>query len=82
MFSFGAGVRGGMIGDLLTNGSRRDWFYAQGINSQTGGIQNPDIDPQQTLHSAAKSLIAATGIEEAKVDEMVLGGKVVRAFLR
>ena len=79
MFSFGAGVRGGMIGDIA-RGGRRNRFEALGINSDTGLTQNPDIDPNFTLHSAAKSLIAATGIEENKVNEMVNGGKIVKAY--
>lgn len=80
MFSFGSSIKPGMVGDIRKGDRNR--YEAQGINSQTGRIDNPDIDPNQTLHSAAKSLIAATGLSEAKINTLVTGGKVVRGFLK
>jgi|GEM_PF-3861578 len=51
------------------------------INSVTGGTAGADIDANETHQSAAKSLIAATGVSEAKAESMVEGGKVVKAYL-
>lgn len=80
MFSFGAGVKGGMIGDLRP--SNRRGFQSSPINSVTGRVENPDIDHRETLHSAAKSLMVATGISEKRVNEVVTGGKIVKAYLK
>lgn len=80
MFSFGPSIKPGVIGDIKIGDRNR--YEAQAINSQTGGIANPDIDAEKTLHSAAKSLIAATGITETQVNKIVTGGKVVKSFLK
>ncbi len=80
MFSFGNGIKGGMIGDLMP--SSRRGFQSSPLNSQTGRVENPDIDHKETLHSAAKSLMVATGISESKVNKIVTGGKVVKAYLK
>jgi len=80
MFSFGPNIKGGMIGDLAADNNNR--YNAMGINSQTGGTNGADIESGRTLHSAAKSLMAAMGISKEKAEEMVIGGKVVDAYLK
>lgn len=79
MFSFGAGVKGGMIGDLAPG--FRGLPEAQPINSTTGKITSSDIPINETLHSAAKSLMVATGMSEARTNKLVTGGKIVKPYL-
>ncbi len=80
MFSFGPGIKGGMIGDVAQTGSN-NFYQSMAINSVTGGTAGADIDANETHQSAAKSLIAATGVPEAKAETLVEGGKVVKAYL-
>lgn len=81
MFSFGPDIKGGVTGGLeLDERTKRP--YAQGINSTTGKTDNPDINANVTLHSAAKSLLVASGVEASKIDKLVLDGKVVKSFLK
>jgi len=80
MFSFGPNIQGGMIGDTAIDNRGR--YASQAINSNTGRVENPDIETNRTLHSAAKSLMVATGFDESKVNELVDGGKVVKAYLK
>lgn len=79
MFSFGAGVKGGMIGDLAPG--FRGFPESQAVNSATGKTVGADVPVDETLHSAAKSLIVATGIPEASANKMVTGGKIIKPFL-
>lgn len=81
MFSFGPDVNAGVTGGLVVGG-RRNRPEAQGINSVTGGIENPDINASVTLHSAAKSLLVASGVDSTKVDSLVLDGKVVQSYVK
>jgi len=75
MVSFGSKTRGGVTGGL-------DGLHAAGINSLTGGTISPDISPEQTHESAAKSLMAALNIADSRIEKRVLGGKIVRGYLK
>ncbi len=79
MLSFGPRVKGGVVGGLVVGGNRNR-PQAQGINSVTGAIASPNINANETLHSAAKSLMVACGISEQQADQWVVGGKVVGAY--
>lgn len=80
MYSFGAGVKGGVIGETQV-GKFKSNFEVLDLNSATGKAMGADITATQTLHSAAKSLMVATGIPESQVNKLVTGGKVVKPFL-
>jgi hypothetical protein len=75
MVSFGSKVRGGVTGGL-------DGLNASGINSLNGGISNPDVSPDQTHESAVKSLMSALNISDSRLEKRVLGGKIIRGYLR
>jgi len=79
MYSFGPGVQSGMTGDIKFS---KNIYESQAINSTTGLITNPDIDENETHHSAGKSLLAASGIDQSKIDKMITGGKIVKSFVK
>jgi len=81
MFSFGPKIKGGVVGDIAPSG-RGGRYESMAINSQTGKVQNPDINPEDTLKSAAKSLMAVSGISESRINEVVTGGKIVKGYLK
>ena len=80
MIVMGDGVEPGVIGGLTE--STRD-FAAKPIQSTTGeGVDGGDIPLSDTLGAAGKTLGALMGVDEARLDEMVTPGKVVRAAIK
>ncbi len=76
MVSFGPKINGGVVGGLDAN------LKASGINSTTGLMASPDINPDNTHHAAAKSLFAATGIAETRINERITAGKIIRSYVK
>lgn len=73
----GPNVRGGVMGGIESSGND---YGATGIDSQTGAAGG-DIDPNDTLESAAKTLGRALGIERGRLDERIDGGVPIEAAL-
>ncbi|MEM6559690.1 MAG: hypothetical protein AAF605_07885 [Myxococcota bacterium] len=80
MIIHGDGVRGGTIGGLEQKGG--DWAAAP-IDSSTGvASQSGDVPFAETYQAAAKTLGAAIGVGETQLDDMIDGGRIVRAALQ
>jgi len=79
MYSFGPGIKGGMTGNIKLGKKN---YESQAINSTTGLTTAPDIDANKTLHSAGKSLLAASGIATSKIDDLITDGKIVKSFVK
>ncbi|MEM6927367.1 MAG: DUF1501 domain-containing protein [Myxococcota bacterium] len=76
MMISGAGVNPGVHGRLAPSGND---FGATAIDSQTGqGSEGADIPETETLEAAAKTLGAAVGIDESRLEVRIEGGKVIR----
>lgn len=73
----GPNVRGGVMGGIEPSGND---YGASGIDSQTGA-KGGDIDVNDTLESAAKTLGRALGIGQDRLEERIDGGKVIDAAL-
>lgn len=79
MFAFGPRVRPGIIGKVGRVG--RD-FGALAMQSESGQGGSGDVPASESMSAAVKSLGAALGLEPARLDRRVQGGKVIRAMLR
>ena len=77
-FIHGTHLKGGMVGGLESR--RNDDVQATSINSNTGGIENPDIASEATLASFAKTIMAASGVTESRVNRRVPDGKIVSSI--
>lgn len=79
MLLFGPKVRGSVIGGIAPDG--RD-FSATAIDSKSGAsTPNGDIQPLESLESAAKTLGTALGVPSDVLDHRIQGGKVISAAL-
>ena len=81
MLMHGPNVNPGVTGGIRSIDGHRAG-EARPINSATGGTNNTDIPKNQTLASAGKTLMAACGIDENKVNERITTGKVVSAAIK
>jgi len=79
MVMIGEGLNPGIVGGIELNESGRD-YIAQSIDSETGA-GGGDISFEETLGAAGKTLGAALGVSEERMDEMVTPGKVVRSVI-
>jgi len=79
MMLMGNGIKGGIVGgvDLNEQGSE---YIATAIDSQTGA-KGGDIPFDESLAAAGKTLGAALGVAETRLDQMITGGKVVKSIL-
>lgn len=79
MCLFGPRVKGGVIGGIERG--KRD-FEATGIDSATGAsAPDGDIQPEESLESAMRTLGASTGVADEVLDSAVKGGKRIGAAL-
>ncbi|WP_045118752.1 DUF1501 domain-containing protein [Haliangium ochraceum] len=76
----GNGLKGGVVGGVELNGSGKE-YVAQSIDSTTGAGGDGDIPFEETLGAMGKTLGVAMGIEEARMDQILPPGKVVRSVL-
>lgn len=76
----GAHINGGIIGGLEELGRNND-IHATGINSITGLSRNPDIDGDNTLAALFKTVMAAAGVDENRLNIRIPDGRVVNALL-
>lgn len=74
----GTGFRGGIVGGL-TEGTRRNETVpvATGINSETGGMDSPNIPAGATLAAYGKTIMRAAGIPDDRLNIRVPTGTVV-----
>lgn len=75
----GEGLNPGVVGGIEKSESGRE-YVAQSIDSQTGAAGG-DIPFEETLGAAGKTLGAALGVPEERMDEVVRTGKVVRSAI-
>jgi uncharacterized protein (DUF1501 family) len=79
MMMFGKHIKGGVIGGLQPLAGD---FAARGIDSATGKADDSgDITPLTSLESAAKTLGAALALPDARLDQRINGGKVVKGVI-
>lgn len=79
MMLFGPKIRGSVIGGIAADG--RD-FSATAIDSVSGkSTPNGDIQPLESLESAAKTLGTALGVPSDRLAYRIQGGKVITAAL-
>ncbi len=85
MYVFGSSIQPGVVGGLETYARRPDPdgsdFKASAINSTTGGVLNPDIPFEQTLSSVGKTLAAAVGISDERIEVRIETGRVITGAL-
>lgn len=79
-FIHGANVQGGQIGDLDSFNNNR--IQASGINSQTGTASQPDIAATDTLAAFSRTVMAAAGVAEDRLDARLPDAKTVNAAFR
>ena len=53
---------------------------ATGINSITGSNENPDVAADDALTAFGKTVMAAAGISEERLDFRIPDGKIVRSL--
>ena len=75
-----SGLNAGIVGGIEGNSSDFDEIKATGINSTTGGTENPDIAADDALVAFGKTVMAAAGISEDRLDARVPDGKVIRSL--
>jgi uncharacterized protein (DUF1501 family) len=80
MMLMGNGIKGGIVGGVRENDAGDD-YIANTIDSITGEAGGSDIPFEETLASAGKTLGHALGMTEARLDEMIEGGKVVKSII-
>ena len=79
MLIFGPKIRGSVIGGIAPDG--RD-FSATAFDSQSGAaLATGDVQPLESLESAAKTLGTALGVSSAVLASRIQGGKVISAAL-
>jgi Protein of unknown function (DUF1501) len=84
MYVFGSSIKPGVVGGLesfqrLSGGIE---FKAKPINSATGlASATTDIPYEQTLTSVGKTLAAAVGVDTARIEARIDGGKVISGAL-
>ncbi len=76
----GSDVKGGIIGGIEGSGSGFGNIRATGINSNTGSKSNPDIGEDDALLAFGKTMMAAAGIAEQRLDFRIPDGKLVRSL--
>ncbi|MEO1273236.1 MAG: DUF1501 domain-containing protein, partial [Myxococcota bacterium] len=77
MMISGAHVSPGVFGGIERAGND---FGATPINSATGmGSDSGDIPREETLESAAKTLARTLGLPQERIDQRILGGRVIQA---
>lgn len=75
----GEGLRPGVVGGIEPTG--RD-YQAQAIDSSTGRASaSGDIPHEETFQSMAKTLGVALGVPRPRLDEAIIGGKVIDSAL-
>jgi len=74
----GSSIRGGVSGGLDPAFNN---LACTGINAQTGLSADADIIAGQTHISSMKTIMAACGVAEEKINERMLGGKIIRSCL-
>ncbi len=79
MMLMGNGIKGGIVGGVVPNGQNTD-YIASAIDSATGA-KGGDIPFEETLGAAGKTLGHALGVSEARLDQMIEGGKVVKSVI-
>jgi len=75
-----SGLNGGIVGGIAGSSSNFDDIKATGINSTTGGTENPDVAADDALISFGKTVMAAAGISDERLDVRVPDGKVVQSL--
>jgi len=80
MVMSGPKVRAGVTGSIIPERGRMGG-EASGINSGNGTASNPDITQEQTLPSAAKTLMKACGLDDSEISGRIDSGKVVRSAI-
>jgi hypothetical protein len=79
MMLMGDGIKGGVVGGLTMDASG-DEYIAAGIDTASGGV-GTDIPFEETLGAAGKTLAYALGVAEARVDEMIDNGKIIKSII-
>lgn len=79
MVLMGDGIKGGVVGGVTMDSSGEE-YIAAGIDAKSGGIGS-DIPFEETLGAAGKTLAYALGVAEARVDEMIDNGKIVKSII-
>jgi uncharacterized protein (DUF1501 family) len=79
MVLIGDGLKGGIVGGVAANAGKTE-YVATAINSTTGA-SGGDIPFEDTLCAAGKSLAYALGVPEARIDEMIAPGKIVKSIV-
>ena len=84
LYTFGSSIKPGVIGGLETYQRRKDKidFKAKRINSANGGTGNAaDIPYEETLSAVGKTLAAAVGVADERINQRIDGGKIITAAL-
>jgi hypothetical protein len=79
MVLMGNGIKGGVIGGVELNKQGTDYICAS-IDSSTGQ-KGGEVPFEESLGAAGKTLGYALGVSEARLDEMIEGGKVVKSIV-
>jgi uncharacterized protein (DUF1501 family) len=79
MVLMGEGIKGGIVGGVEPNAAGTE-YISTSIDSTTGA-KGGDIPFEESLGAAGKTLGYALGVPEARLDEMIEGGKVVKSII-
>lgn len=79
MLLMGNGIKPGVVGGVELDPAGKE-YQSTSIDSATGDMHG-DIPFEETLAAAGKTLAYALGVPEARVDDMIDGGKIVKSIV-